>query len=53
MDYIRHIHINCHALNMVCARQQPHAQLSVTPNMMHMGTNQKAQQSCGSGTNRE
>ena len=43
----------CNALNMMCARQRPHAQLSVAPNMMHTGTNQKAQQSCGSGTNRE
>ena len=44
---------NCHALNMMCAWQRPHTQLSVTPNMMHTGTNQKAQQSCGSSTNRE
>ena len=43
----------CHALNVMCAQQQPHADFSVTPNMMHMGTNRKAQQFCGSGTNRE
>ena len=29
----------CHALEIVGTQQWPHAQLSVTPNMMHMGTN--------------
>ena len=43
----------CHALNVVCVQQQPYTQLSVTPNTMPTGTNRKAQQSCGSGTNRE
>ena len=43
----------CHALNMMCVWQQPHAHFSVAPNMIHTGTNQKAQQSCGSDTNRE
>ena len=45
---------NCHALEMVGAQQWPQVALSsVTPNTMHMGTNRKAQQSSGSGTNRE
>ena len=44
---------NCHALNVICVQQQPHTHFSVTPTTMHMGTNRKAQQSCGSGTNRE
>ena len=35
---------NCHALEIMCAWQQPHAVLSsVTPNMMHTDTDQKAQ----------
>ena len=34
----------CHALKMMRARQQPHGVIpSVAPNMMHMGTNRKAQ----------
>ena len=34
----------CHALQMMCMQQWPHAVLSsVTPNMMHTGTNRKAQ----------
>ena len=43
----------CHALNVISVQQQLHAHFSVTPNTMHTGTNRKAQQSCGSGTNRE
>ena len=34
----------CHALEMMCAWQQPHTVLpSVAPNTMHMGTNRNAQ----------
>ena len=44
----------CHTPNVICMwQQQPHAHFSVAPMTMHMGTNQKAQQSCGSGTNRK
>ena len=43
----------CHAPNVKCMRQQPHAHFSDAPTMMHMGTNQKAQQSYGSGTDME
>ena len=46
------IRIYGHTLNVVCTWQQPHTHFSVAPNTMHMGTNQKAQQLCGSGTNR-
>ena len=43
----------CHALNVKCTWQWPHTHFSVAPTTMHMGTNQKAQQSCGSSTDRE
>ena len=44
---------NCQAPNDKCEQQWSHAHFGVTPTTMHTGTNQKAQQSCGSGTNRE
>ena len=43
----------CHAPNVKCARQRPHAHFGDAPTTMHMGTNRKAQQSCGSGTDRK
>ena len=43
----------CHAPNVKCVQQWPHAHFGDAPTTMHMGTNQKAQQSCGSGTDRE
>ena len=42
MHQMRNKHGGSHALHF-----------GVTPTTMHMGTNQKAQQSCGSGTDRE
>ena len=42
-----------HAPNVKYMWQRPHTHFGVTPTMMHTGTNQKAQQSCGSSTNRE
>ena len=44
---------NCHAPNVECTRQQPHAHFGDALTTMHTATNQKAQQSCGSGTDRE
>ena len=56
-DYVRNkqklLEYICHAPNVICVQQSPHAHFSVAPTMIHMGTNQKAQQSCGSGNNRE